>query len=245
MLSARERLRRRAKRFILYPGAETGDRRTARVVAAGAIFAFARAQSSGRSPPRGKPRPARERPSVRPRTFAIGLGVAAVLVAGVVIFISPFGTKHRPATTVPGASGVTQPRTIVVTEGGLAEFAKKYRHPVYWVGAAMGADYEITTSPDGRVFVRYLAASTPVDSPKPTLSVGTYPLPRAFEATAATAKKKGFVRIKTRPNAIAIYLRTRPTNIYVALRGVDLQIELFDPKPAEGRRLVGRLGPAG
>jgi hypothetical protein len=35
----------------------------------------------------------------------------------------------------------------------------------------------------------------------------------------------------------AAYARGRPTNVHVAFRGADYQIEVFDPKPGGARRI--------
>src|SRR5439155_531810 len=70
------------------------------------------------------------------------------------------------------------------------------------------------------------------------LAVGTYPFAGAFAATVRAGEQKGFARVKVGAGVAAVYARRRPTNVYLAFRGADYQIELFDPKPGEARRIV-------
>jgi hypothetical protein len=103
--------------------------------------------------------------------------------------------------------------------------------------------YELTRTPDGRTYVRYLPQGVPVGEQKPALTVGTYPVPKAFQATEAVAGSKGSVRIDVGSGAVAFYSRTHPTSVYFARQGEDYQVEVFDPDAAAARALVasGRL----
>jgi hypothetical protein len=109
---------------------------------------------------------------------------------------------------------------------------------MYWVGPLPSFVYELTASSDGRIFLVYLPAHSKPIPGAPYLSVGTYPLADAFAATQRTAGKKGFVQVKAGNGVAAVYLRTRPTNIYLAFPGVAYQVELFDRSPAVARALV-------
>jgi hypothetical protein len=52
------------------------------------------------------------------------------------------------------------------------------------------------------------------------------------------AARKGFARVETGAEVATAYTRGRPTNVYVAFRGADYQIEVFDPTPGGARRIL-------
>jgi hypothetical protein len=103
------------------------------------------------------------------------------------------------------------------------------RRPVYWLGTEAGTTYEVSGAPGGRIFVRYLPRGTRVGASKPYLTVATYPVREAFAVTRAASRTRGAVVIPLGGDSVAFYSRARPTNVYVAYRGVDFQVEVFDP----------------
>jgi hypothetical protein len=48
------------------------------------------------------------------------------------------------------------------------------------------------------------------------------------------------VRIPLAGGAVAVYSKTKPTNVYLAFPGVPEQIEVFDPAASVARRLVAQ-----
>lgn len=100
---------------------------------------------------------------------------------------------------------------------------------MYWVGPRTDTTYEVTQTTDGRIYVRYLPRRTTVGTTKPFLTVGTYPVRDALQATEAKAAAAGSVRVRAGSGGIAFYARDRPTNVYEAFPGVDYQLEIYDP----------------
>jgi len=137
----------------------------------------------------------------------------------------------------------TQP--VRSSPAGLKRLAGHLSRPVFWLGAMHRRTLELSRSPDGRVYVRYLPAGVAVGARRPALSVGSYPLASAFAATKAAARAAGTVRIRMPGGAIAFYAKARPTNVYVAFPGVDEQVEVYDPSGGGAQRLVaaGRVVP--
>jgi hypothetical protein len=167
----------------------------------------------------------------------------------------PTGQAARRLVTsgrITQVSGSTQTptvqaRAVRTTPAGLKKLAAQLGHPIYWLGPRSGTTLELTRTPDGRVYLRYLAPGTPVGSARPYLSIATYPVAQAAAATKAEAKKAGAVKIKLPGGAIAFYTRARPTNVYVAYPGTNAQIEVYDPASRNGaRQLVaaGKVEPA-
>ena len=137
-----------------------------------------------------------------------------------------------------------QPNPYCVAGGNAASLATlralpaTIGHPVYWAGARPATTYELTTSPDGRVYVRYLTGGAKVGSPLPNfLKVGTYVVPNAEAAVRTAAAQPGAIKVPV-PGGVGFYNSARPTSVYFAYPGSNVQVETYDPSPAVARQLV-------
>jgi hypothetical protein len=76
--------------------------------------------------------------------------------------------------------------------------------------------------------------------------VGTYVVPNAAAAVRAAAAQPGAVRVPV-SGGVGFYNRARPTSVYFAYPGSNVQVETYDPSPALARRLVesGAIQPIG
>jgi hypothetical protein len=143
--------------------------------------------------------------------------------------LSALGSSSFSATaTGPQAASPASIRALAATLG----------QPIYWAGAKQSVTYELTRSPEGRIYVRYLPRGVAIGSSKPYLTVGTYPVRSAFQATKKAARAAGTIPVSAGGGAVAMFTRKHPTNVYVAYPGVDFQVEVYSPKPGEARRLV-------
>lgn len=120
----------------------------------------------------------------------------------------------------------------------LKALATSVGHAVYWIGAKPGTTYEVRTTSSGSVYLRYLPRGVRVGVNKPYLTIGTYPVPNAFRVTTRLSRKPGAVPIEIGSDGVAFYSEARPTNVYVAYRGVDVQIEVYDPSANRAHDLV-------
>ena len=105
---------------------------------------------------------------------------------------------------------------------------------------------ELTQTSDGRIYIRYLPAGVQVGDQRPDyLTVGTYPQADAMATLEKTAAKTHAETIELSSGGLASIDKTKPTSVYVAYPGVDLQIEVYDPSPSRARQLVttGRIAP--
>lgn len=127
---------------------------------------------------------------------------------------------------------------IAVSERGLETLAGALARPIYWAGTNTSATYELRAGPGDRIYVRYLSDGVAVGSPNAYLTVGTYRLAGAFEVTRQVARQAGSVTIGVGQGAVAFYRRARPTNVYLAFKGSNYQVEVFDPSAVRARRLV-------
>src|SRR5262245_37462302 len=99
---------------------------------------------SEQATPRPTPKSFVSRPAVR-----IGAVVALGLLVGLVTWLIIEETDSSPSTSEATASAI-------VSAQGLSTLANALGHPIYWAGKQPGMQYELTQTPDGRVYVRYL-----------------------------------------------------------------------------------------
>lgn len=158
-------------------------------------------------------------------------------------------SSGRITPVLPRRQSARPPRAAAkaVSPAGLKGLAASLHHPVYWAGREAGVTYEVERTTGGSVYVRYLPHGVRVGVDKPYLTVGTYRVKNAFSVTKALSRKGGAVLIKVGGGAVAFYNRARPTNVYVAYPGSDVQVEVYDPSPARAAGLVAskRVTPVG
>ena len=169
------------------------------------------------------------------------LAAIAVLVA---LATAGCGGKKGPTTTVSAIG--QKPTATAATPEALRNLSEKVGHPIYWLGKQAGHTYELTQLNNGRIFVRYLPHGVPIGSPQAIFTiVGTYPVPNAFNVQKKLAKKSGELSFTAPHHGLAVFSTARPTNVYLAYPGSNLQIEVFDPSPQRARNLImtGRVVP--
>jgi len=153
-------------------------------------------------------------------------GAKKLVKSGAVVPVT--GTSPLGLTTAPQALTLT----------GLKSFAKRVKHPVYWIGPRPNTTYEVTQTTDGRIYVRYLPKGKPAGTNSPFLTVGTYPVKNALVTTRNQAAAADSVRLPVPKGAVAFFAKTRPTNVYEAFPGVAYQVEIYDPWKPGARKWV-------
>ena len=182
----------------------------------------------------------------RARSRPIVLVFAAIVVAAIVVGVillatsgssSPTSTASSAAT--PSQAGAASGTTVqAISLAGLRALPASLGHPVYWAGPRAGTTYELTKTPDGRVYVRYLTGGARVGSPLPNfLTIGTYVVPNAAAAVRTAAAQPGAIRVPV-SGGFGFYNRARPTSVYFAYPGSNVQVETYDPSAAVARQLV-------
>jgi hypothetical protein len=157
---------------------------------------------------------------------------AAVIAVGVVAWLVLRDGSASSASPLPKGS-----KALPISVKGLKTIAALGIR-VYWAGERPGSTYELTKTADNRIFIRYLPGGVPVGSDKEYLTIATYPVKNAFAVTGKLAGKSSSVRIGIGKDGVAFYNRESPTNVLVAHRGSDYQIEVYDPSPAQTQRIV-------
>jgi hypothetical protein len=167
---------------------------------------------------------------------ALALVVAVVVWA---LFIAGDDSdKNKNTASAPIGASVAQLRSL----------QRELGHPIYWVGEKKGYTYELTHTNDGNVYVRYLPPGVALNDRRPLfLTIGTYPYSRAVTNLRRYRSERGAF-VKSLPGgALAVSPPSRRQSVYVAHRGENLVIEVFDPSAARARRLAlsGRVVPVG
>jgi hypothetical protein len=132
------------------------------------------------------------------------------------------------------------------TVDDLRSLARSVGHPVYWAGPREGFKYELTHTNRGNIYVRYLPEDVDIGDGRPLyLTVGTYPLARAYEGVRREARRDGSITRKLPNGGLAVANPERRSSVYFSYPRSGYQIEVFDPSPQRARNLVfsGRVKP--
>jgi hypothetical protein len=174
----------------------------------------------------------------------VRLGVAG-LIAVVVVVVLAVGFFGGDESSDKESSG----NAVSLSESELQAEASNLGHAVYWVGARPDTEsYELTSTPDGRVYIRYLTGGAKAGDPHPNfLTVGTYRVPEADQALR-TAKEAGQGTTLSKHEGYEVLGSESGSSAYVVFEAEpELQIEIFSPNPGEATELAnsGALAPLG
>jgi hypothetical protein len=172
------------------------------------------------------------------------LGLAAVVALAVATVVVWMLVREggEPASVAP-----TRPASVeLASVERLEALADSERTPVFWAGRRPGMRYELSQTPSGRIYIRYLPRGVEARDPQARyLTVGTYPVKDAIAATRRSGEAKGAVVRELAGGAVAVYNESSPTSVFVAFPDIPRQVEVFDPSPEIARHLVesGRIVP--
>jgi hypothetical protein len=158
--------------------------------------------------------------------------LSVALIAMVVVWLT------RDDNSSSSAGGEAE----VVTNTELSEFAAEQGAPVYWLGERRNESYELTDSPSGRIYIRYLTDGAEAGDERATfVTVATYPADNGVAALRkAAGEQEGAKLGKTDDGAVLLIDPTSPDNAHLAYPGANLQIEVYSPVPGEALRLAAR-----
>ncbi len=179
------------------------------------------------------------RPDVR-----IGAVIAVAALVALVVWLLVRG-GGSDSSGQPSAEPITP---TAASPAHIRDLSVESGRPIYWLGPEEDKVYELQRTAQDRVYVRYLPPDVSVGTTSAGYRlVGTYPVPGAYNVLKSLAKTSGESSFAAPRGAIAVYSNSRPTNIYLAYPGSDVQIEVYDPSAAQARSLVasGRVVPVG
>lgn len=172
------------------------------------------------------------------RQIRVGAVLAGALVVALALWIllaDDDEPDQRNATpqAVTSAADLLDERKLVERTGSLEP------RP-YWVGAREGRAYELTVTPAGRTFVRYLPAGVNPGDPRPDfLTVATYPVgTNALAALRRAGRKEGAETVDLPDGALLVTNPASPKSAYYARPGWRFEVEVYHPTPGEAMRLV-------
>lgn len=128
---------------------------------------------------------------------------------------------------------------LLVLHGGKAVDVQELRDVVlanhlnvYWAGAEKGSKYVLNAAVLTSISLRYIPeGKSPNDAQVSYREVGTFVSANAFVVTqkaGSLANGVGFVNV----DGNAVYYDSRdPKNVYLGIKGEDIQVEIFDPRP--------------
>jgi hypothetical protein len=159
--------------------------------------------------------------------------LGALLAIGFATFLAGWlvlGKDDKAAAPPAGASASS--------ESSLRDFAKNSPTPIYWAGPRADNTYELTRTPDGRVYVRYLPKDVKVGDPRPQfLTVGTYPRPNAFAELKRAARAPGATS-RTLPRGGIVVFSRGSSSVYFGYPDGKYQVEVYAPSAGSARNLV-------
>ena len=120
----------------------------------------------------------------------------------------------------------------------LRKFASAGR-PVYWVGPPNSGQLEVTRLASGAGYVRYLPPGVKVGDPTAGYTtIATYPSPNAYATLSRSGRAAGAAHANAARHGFAVWRLSRPSSVYLAYRGTDYLIEVYDPSPRRARTLA-------
>src|SRR5690348_563784 len=129
----------------------------------------------------------RPRPTGRTQRFRVGAVIAVAVILGLILWLT---LRDTGGSSTPKTSSAASTATAV-SPAQLRRLAISLGRPIFWLGRRSGTTYELTQSPNGSIFIRYLPRGVQVGSPDAYLSVATYPFPGAYGAIRAVSKLRG------------------------------------------------------
>jgi hypothetical protein len=181
------------------------------------------------------------RPDVR-----IGAVLAVAVATALVVWLVVIRDESNGSSAE--SAQVTAIPPVAATPDRLRGLSVEAGRPIYWLGPREGRTYELTRTPQDRIFVRYLPEGVAAGTreAKYTL-VGTYPVDNAYDVLKKLAKAGGESSFTAPKNGFAVYSTEHPTNIYLAYPGSDVQIEVYASSAEHARELItsGQVVPVG
>lgn len=181
------------------------------------------------------------------RLGPVKLGALVAVVAALVVLVAVL-LNRGDDTSQPSATNGTRTEPFKADEAALRTIAGSVGHPVYWAPAENPETYEVTQTPDGRLYIRYLPADTKLGDPRPNfLTVGTYPQDDAFTTVRTGAKKAGAVSKELPGGGLTVSQKDRPTSVFFAYPESTVLVEVYDPTSGRAETLVtsGAIRPIG
>jgi len=106
-----------------------------------------------------------------------------------------------------------------------------------------GALYTFNHLASGQNFVRYLPNGNGLlDLAQNYRVIATYQVANAFQTMQTAGKLATGVSVTNPDGSLLYYAKATPLHVYLAYKGLALQIEIFDPTPGVSLKLASTPG---
>lgn len=178
-------------------------------------------------------------------TFAVTWALTSSRAVSVT-FVNPRASSAATANPAPTNSVAVNPTTsgqVALTEMELRAAVKALGEPIYWAGPMPGALYTLNHLDSGQNLVRYLPNGKGLaDVQQSYRVIATYQAANAFQTMQTAGKLSTGVGITNPDGSLIYYAKATPTHVYLAYKGLAIQIEIFDPTPGAALKLATTPG---
>lgn len=167
----------------------------------------------------------------RPKLLFKLLSIVGVLSLSVgAFFLGSYVSKSENPTGISSPSDDSSDGIGALTETQLRDLVVSSKVAAYWAGPIRGYKYAFFMPKKGVVVIRYLPDGKGFEDSSPNYRViGTYVQKDATKSVISGGKKSGSLGFTNIDGNSVFYVRARPTNVYMAIKNQDIQIEIFDP----------------
>ena len=161
------------------------------------------------------------------------IALVAVVIVGLLgyFFVS---RSHTSAGDLEKMQG-----NVALSEQQLHDVVVNNHLTVFWAGPQAGAKYSLNATNLARIFVKYLPGGVGINDTKtPFRTVGTYVQKSAYQVATYTGTLSGNVGTVNGDGNAIFYSSARDTNVYVGVKGKDIQVEVYDPVSGQALGLV-------
>lgn len=161
------------------------------------------------------------------------LGLAVVAAAATVAWL----TLRSASSSIPPPTSLA-PR--LVSQAELTALADALDRPIYWAGPRDEFTYELTLTPGGRIYVRYLprGAASAGDPRASFLTVGTYPGASSYANLKNVSTGPAVHSNLLHGGGLLVAPKRVPKSVYLAYPGAGYQVEVYDAYNGAARRLA-------
>lgn len=161
--------------------------------------------------------------------FMVGLVIVALGVGA--YFLLSRSTNSGDLAKIQGK--------VALSEQELKDVVAAKKLTVYWAGPQAGDKYTLIATTPGIALVRYLPGGVGVnDTTTLFRAIGTYTQKNAFSVSQTAGQAPGNAGFMNSDGNAVFYAKARPTNVYIGIKGQDIQVEVFDPVADQALGLV-------
>ena len=136
---------------------------------------------------------------------------------------------------------------INLSEDELIEIADIHNLPIYWSGPIQGYTYSLILDSDGSSILKYIPESGTATYLKGAQrEIATYQAAQAWNKSIVAANKEGISSFRNSDGSLVFYGLNNASDIFMAFKGADIQVEIFDSRAGQALSLAmldGQIRP--